>query len=101
MNPHLAQLQPYPFEKLRALFAGVTPNSQFKEIKLSIGEPQHPTPAFIMEALANGLKGLANYPTTQGIPASIMVMSLHLIRRPYLFAFRYFGGVDFIMTKGE
>ncbi len=69
MNPHLAQLQPYPFEKLRALFAGVTPNSQFKEIKLSIGEPQHPTPAFIMEALANGLKGLANYPTTQGIPA--------------------------------
>ena len=69
MNPHLAQLQPYPFEKLRALFAGVTPNPQYKEIKLSIGEPQHPTPAFIMEALANGLKGLANYPTTQGIPA--------------------------------
>ncbi|MCG2577887.1 succinyldiaminopimelate transaminase [Dechloromonas sp. XY25] len=69
MNPHLAQLQPYPFEKLRALFAGVTPNSQYKEIKLSIGEPQHPTPAFIIDALANGLKGLANYPTTQGIPA--------------------------------
>ena len=69
MNPHLAQLQPYPFEKLRALFAGVTPNPRYKEIKLSIGEPQHPTPPFIMEALANGLKGLANYPTTQGIPA--------------------------------
>ena len=69
MNPHLAQLQPYPFEKLRTLFAGVTPNPQYKEIKLSIGEPQHPTPLFIMEALANGLKGLANYPTTQGIPA--------------------------------
>ena len=69
MNPHLAQLQPYPFEKLRALFAGVTPNPAYKEIKLSIGEPQHATPPFIMEALANGLKGLANYPTTQGIPA--------------------------------
>jgi N-succinyldiaminopimelate aminotransferase len=69
VNPHLAQLQPYPFEKLRALFAGVTPNPQYKEIKLSIGEPQHPTPPFIMEALANGLKGLANYPTTAGIPA--------------------------------
>lgn len=68
MNPHLAQLQPYPFEKLRALFAGVTPNPQFKEIKLSIGEPRHTTPAFIMEALAGGLKGLANYPTTLGIP---------------------------------
>ncbi len=69
MNPHLAQLQPYPFEKLRALFAGVTPNPQYKEIKLSIGEPQHATPPFIMEALASSLKGLANYPTTQGIPA--------------------------------
>ena len=69
MNSHLAQLQPYPFEKLRALFAGVTPNPQYKEIKLSIGEPQHATPPFIMEALANNLKGLANYPTTQGVPA--------------------------------
>ncbi len=69
VNPHLAQLQPYPFEKLRALFAGVTPNPQYKEIKLSIGEPQHPTPPFIMEALAKNLKGLANYPTTAGVPA--------------------------------
>ncbi len=69
MNPHLGQLHPYPFEKLRALFAGVTPNPQYQEIKLSIGEPQHATPGFIMEALAGGLKGLANYPTTQGIPA--------------------------------
>lgn len=69
MNPHLAQLQPYPFEKLRALFAGVTPNPQYKEIKLSIGEPQHATPPFIMDALAKGLNGLANYPTTPGMPA--------------------------------
>ena len=69
MNPHLARLQPYPFEKLRALFAGVTPNPAYREIKLSIGEPQHATPPFIMEALAAGLKGLANYPTTLGIPA--------------------------------
>ncbi|MFN4326006.1 MAG: succinyldiaminopimelate transaminase [Azonexus sp.] len=68
MNPHLAQLQPYPFEKLCALFAGVTPNPAYKEIKLSIGEPQHATPPFIMEALAGGLPGLANYPTTQGTP---------------------------------
>ncbi|HJW26627.1 MAG TPA: succinyldiaminopimelate transaminase [Rhodocyclaceae bacterium] len=69
MNPHLAKLQPYPFEKLRQLFAGVTPAAQHREIKLSIGEPQHPTPAFIMETLAGSLKGLANYPTTQGTPA--------------------------------
>lgn len=68
LNPHLAQLQPYPFEKLRALFAGVTPNPAYQEIKLSIGEPQHATPQFIIDAMAGGLKGLANYPTTQGMP---------------------------------
>ncbi|HMV19700.1 MAG: succinyldiaminopimelate transaminase [Betaproteobacteria bacterium] len=69
MNPHLARLHPYPFEKLRQLFAGVAPHPDYREIKLSIGEPQHPTPAFILESLTAGLKGLANYPTTQGIPA--------------------------------
>ena len=66
MNPHLTQLQPYPFEKLRQLFAGIKPNPDFREIKLSIGEPQHATPAFIKEALTAGLGGLANYPTTLG-----------------------------------
>lgn len=69
VNPNLAKLHPYPFEKLRQLFAGVTPNPNFREIKLSIGEPQHATPDFIKEALTAGLAGLANYPTTLGIPA--------------------------------
>ncbi len=55
VNPNLAKLQPYPFEKLRQLFAGVTPPSDLKPIKLSIGEPQHATPEFIKEALAAGL----------------------------------------------
>lgn len=68
VNPHLAQLHPYPFEKLRQLFAGVTPPAEYREIKLSIGEPQHATPQFIMDSLASNLKGLANYPTTQGTP---------------------------------
>ncbi|QEL64811.1 succinyldiaminopimelate transaminase [Oryzomicrobium terrae] len=68
MNPHLAKLHPYPFEKLRQLFAGVTPNPSLREIKLSIGEPQHPTPGFIKEALTANLGGLANYPSTQGNP---------------------------------
>lgn len=81
MNPHLAKLQPYPFEKLRQLFAGVTPDPKFKEIKLSIGEPQHPTPAFIMDALANSLKGLANYPTTQGTPALRQAIGAWVSRR--------------------
>ncbi|QDX80210.1 succinyldiaminopimelate transaminase [Denitratisoma sp. DHT3] len=69
MNPHLSQLQPYPFEKLRQLFAGVTPPAGLREIKLSIGEPQHPTPEFIKRAVTEGLAGLANYPTTAGSDA--------------------------------
>jgi len=66
VNPHLARLQPYPFEKLRRLFAGVTPAAGLAEIKLSIGEPQHETPDLIKRALADSLAGLANYPSTQG-----------------------------------
>lgn len=69
MNPHLARLQPYPFEKLRRLFSESTPRPGLKEIKLSIGEPQHATPAFIQRALADHLNGLSAYPSTQGSDA--------------------------------
>ncbi|AKU20316.1 succinyldiaminopimelate transaminase [Massilia sp. NR 4-1] len=69
MNPHLDQLQTYPFEKLRQLFAGVTPNAAYSPISLGMGEPKHPTPPFIQQALAENLAGLANYPTTLGTEA--------------------------------
>ncbi|MGO4395396.1 succinyldiaminopimelate transaminase [Variovorax sp. M-6] len=66
MNPLLAKLQPYPFERLRQLFAGVTPNPEFTPISLGIGEPKHPTPAFIRDALAAGMGALSTYPATAG-----------------------------------
>jgi len=69
MNPRLEQLHPYPFQKLRELFAGVIPNPDLAPINLSIGEPKHPTPQFIKDALVAGLNGLANYPITQGSDA--------------------------------
>ena len=69
VTPHLQDLHPYPFERLRALFEGITPPAQYSAIRLSIGEPQHPTPAFIRESLIDNLGGLANYPTTQGSDA--------------------------------
>lgn len=69
MNPLLNKLQPYPFEKLRQLFSGVTPNAAHSPISLGIGEPKHPTPAFIKQALTDNLAGLANYPTTAGSEA--------------------------------
>jgi len=69
MNPRLAALQPYAFEKLRALLDGVEPNAKLRPINLSIGEPKHPTPALIREALTGALDGLAVYPATTGTPA--------------------------------
>jgi N-succinyldiaminopimelate aminotransferase len=69
VNPNLAKLQPYPFERLRQLFSGTAPPAGLRPIRLSIGEPQHATPEFIKEALKDGLAGLANYPTTAGSDA--------------------------------
>ncbi len=66
MNPHLDKLHPYPFEKLRELFAGITPHADYAPISLGIGEPKHPTPAFIEKALTHAIAGLANYPSTIG-----------------------------------
>ncbi len=81
VNPHLDQLQPYPFEKLRLLFAGLTPVAGLKPIRLSIGEPQHATPRFIKDALVAGLDGLANYPTTPGSDALRQAMADWIGRR--------------------
>jgi N-succinyldiaminopimelate aminotransferase len=70
VNPRLALLQPYPFERLRALASSVVPNAAKRPINLSIGEPRHPTPQLVLDALAAGaVNGLANYPTTAGAPA--------------------------------
>ncbi len=67
MNPLLASLQPYPFERLRQLFAGVTPNPQLPHISLGIGEPKHATPEFIKKALSASLDtALSGYPATAG-----------------------------------
>ena len=66
MNPNLNLLQPYPFQRLRDLFKGTTPNPTYQAINLSIGEPKHATPQLIKDALVNNLAGLASYPTTIG-----------------------------------
>ncbi len=65
MNPDLDRLQPYPFEKLNALKAGITPPDK-PHIALSIGEPKHQPPGFVVEELITHLHGLANYPLTKG-----------------------------------
>ena len=81
MNPLLDKLQPYPFEKLRQLFAGITPDPAYRPISLGIGEPKHPTPAFIQQTLAGSLGGLASYPTTAGSDALRATIAGWLERR--------------------
>ncbi len=66
VNPHLDLLQAYPFEKLKRLFADITPNPAYRPISLGLGEPKHATPALIKQAMTEHLDGLANYPATAG-----------------------------------
>ena len=68
MTPNLKHLHPYPFEKLAQLKQGIIPPIDKPHIALSMGEPTHATPHLIQEALLTHLHGLANYPTTKGIP---------------------------------
>jgi N-succinyldiaminopimelate aminotransferase len=81
MNPHLASLHPYPFEKLAQLKQGILPPADLRPITLSIGEPAHATPACLQQALLTHLHGLANYPTTKGIPELRQSIAQWLSRR--------------------
>lgn len=69
MNPDLGRLQPYPFEKLSTLLAGTHPPAHLAPIALSIGEPKHAPPAFVLETLHARLDQLGSYPSTAGLPA--------------------------------
>ena len=81
MNSNLNCLQPYPFQRLRDLFAGITPNPEYSAINLSIGEPKHATPQLIKDAMVAHLAGLANYPTTIGSAALREAISAWVSRR--------------------
>jgi N-succinyldiaminopimelate aminotransferase len=81
VNPLLGKLQPYPFEKLRALIAGNTPPASLRPINLQIGEPKHRTPALVKDALAGALDGLAAYPLTAGTLELRQAIAAWLARR--------------------
>lgn len=81
MNPHLANLQPYPFEKLRLLFEDLKAPADKSPIALSIGEPRHPSPDFVLQAVAENLDKLAKYPLTKGAPELRSAIARWLKRR--------------------
>ena len=66
MNPHLKQLEPYPFEKLAKLNNGIIPPAEKLPIVLHIGEPKHQAPEFVLKALYENRSGFSNYPMAQG-----------------------------------
>jgi N-succinyldiaminopimelate aminotransferase len=79
VNSRLSQLQSYPFEKLRALLAGLSPGGT--PVRLSIGEPQHATPDLIRDALAQHVDGLSVYPTTAGSDQLRVTIASWFMRR--------------------
>jgi N-succinyldiaminopimelate aminotransferase len=80
MNPRLERLQPYPFERLRSLLNGIQPPA-VPPVRLSIGEPQHPTPGFVRQALVDHLNTLSTYPATAGIDELREAMAAWFKRR--------------------
>ena len=66
LNPDLQRLKPYPFEQLSALLSGIQPPAGVTPIPLSIGEPQHAPPQFVLDALTEHMGLIAKYPTTKG-----------------------------------
>ncbi len=81
MNRDLERLQPYPFEKLNALKAAVQPPQGLVHIALSIGEPKHEPPAFVLDTIRDNLARLANYPSTKGLPELRQVIADWLSQR--------------------
>jgi N-succinyldiaminopimelate aminotransferase len=81
MNPALSRLWPYPFERLRGLLAGAQPPPELPHIALSIGEPRHTPPAFVLEALTNSLHTLSSYPASHGLPQFRSSVANWLTRR--------------------
>ena len=81
MNPGLLRLQAYPFERLQKLLAGAQPQVDWSPIALSIGEPRHEPPAFVLESLRANLHQLGTYPATRGLPALRAAMAGALQRR--------------------
>lgn len=81
MNPDLASLQPYPFQKLAELLRGITPPADKSPIRLSVGEPQHAAPAVVLEAITANLGSLSSYPSTKGLLELRQAISAWATRR--------------------
>jgi N-succinyldiaminopimelate aminotransferase len=81
VNGRLELLTAYPFERLARLKAGITPPASLPHIAMSIGEPKHAPPRFVIEALQRNLQRLDSYPATAGLPETRAACAAWLERR--------------------
>ncbi len=81
LNPAHAKLTDFPFDKLRALLQGVAPPAHLSPIKMQIGEPKHPTPQLIKDAIIEGFSTLDQYPPALGSLALRTTIARWLERR--------------------
>ena len=82
MNPALKLLQSYPFEKLAKLKKNSVAPSHLSAINLSIGEPRHATPDFIISSMTTALvDGISKYPNTLGLKSLRISIAHWLMQR--------------------
>jgi N-succinyldiaminopimelate aminotransferase len=81
VNGRLELLAAYPFERLARLKSGITPPAGLPHIAMSIGEPKHAPPAFVIDALRRELARLDSYPVTAGLPETRASFAAWLARR--------------------
>jgi N-succinyldiaminopimelate aminotransferase len=81
VNHRLELLAAYPFERLARLKADITPPTGLPHIAMSIGEPKHAPPAFVVDALRGNLGKLDSYPATAGLPEMRAACAAWLERR--------------------
>jgi N-succinyldiaminopimelate aminotransferase len=81
VNQRLELLAAYPFERLARLKSGITPPAALPHIAMSIGEPKHAPPPFVIEALRRELAKLDSYPATAGLPETRAACAAWLARR--------------------
>jgi len=80
-QPRLNQLGAYPFERLKKLFEGHTPNPLFPHIDAGAGEPRLPLPDFVIKTLNQNLEGFSKYPSTRGSDVLREAIAAWLMRR--------------------
>jgi N-succinyldiaminopimelate aminotransferase len=81
VNGRLELLAAYPFERLARLKSGITPPASLPHIAMSIGEPKHAPPPFVIDALRRELSKLDSYPVTAGLPETRASIAQWLGRR--------------------